>query len=113
MLPPEDNRSHAQSLVFLVHGYAAHFNRPSYVQLLRELLENKIAVATIDLEGHGYSEGLRCFMPSMVDVLDDLEQFVDLVQSGAAILSHHDFYSLDAVAQVSPQAPTLNSNSQP
>ena len=68
--------------MFLIHGYAAHFNRPTYGPFLKELMDKGIAVATIDLEGHGYSEGRRCFISSVNDYLDDLELLVDLIQNG-------------------------------
>ena len=44
-------------LVVLLHGYAAHFNRPTYLAFASALLEQGIAVASLDLEGHG------CFLP--------------------------------------------------
>jgi len=93
MLPPR--KEPPRSLVFLIHGYAAHFNRPTYAPLLQELLAEGIAVATIDLEGHGYSEGMRCYISSVDDLLADLEQYVALVQAGEAMLSTSDFFNID------------------
>ena len=51
---------------------------------LEKLLACGIATATIDLEGHGYSEGLRCHVESIDAFVDDVEQFVGHVTSGAA-----------------------------
>ncbi len=45
------------AIVYFVHGYGSHCNRPTYVVLFERLLALGVAVITIDLEGHGYSSG--------------------------------------------------------
>ena len=85
VLTPDDGD--ARCLMVLLHGYAAHFNRPTYMVFLRDLLAKGIAVATLDLEGHGYSEGVRCFIEDGALMVDDAEQFVELIASGKALVS--------------------------
>jgi len=77
-------------LVILLHGYAAHFNRPGSVKFVQELLARNFAVATMDFEGHGYSEGLRCYVKSTNRLVQDVEQFVELIMSGSALISSGD-----------------------
>jgi len=74
-------------MLVLLHGYAAHFNRPKYIAFVQMLLSAGIAVATIDLEGHGYSEGVRGYVEDYVLMVDDVQQFVELIASGTAHIS--------------------------
>lgn len=82
-----DSTDPPSCLMILLHGYAAHFNRPGSVIYIKELLAKNVAVATLDFEGHGYSEGLRCHIKDVGDFVADVVQFVDLTQSGAALVS--------------------------
>ena len=102
MLPPNEA---PVGLVFLIHGYSAHFNRPTYIPFLTELMDKGVAVATVDLEGHGYSDGIRCYLPSIDAVLDDLEQLVDMVKNGDAMVSSSDPYDVSENEHIaSPEA---------
>jgi len=46
---------HAVATVALIHGYSEHSG--NYARLIREFVENNFAVITLDLRGHGLSEG--------------------------------------------------------
>lgn len=46
---------HALATVVLIHGYSEH--SANYARLIREFVENQLAVITFDLRGHGLSEG--------------------------------------------------------
>ncbi len=55
----------------LVHGYAEHSAR--YEPTARRLAHDGFAVQTLDLRGHGRSEGTRCFIRSFAEYLVDVE----------------------------------------
>jgi alpha-beta hydrolase superfamily lysophospholipase len=46
---------HATGTVLLLHGYAEHSG--NYARLVRDLVQNQLAVLTLDFRGHGLSEG--------------------------------------------------------
>ena len=62
--------ANSSKFMFFIHGYNSHSNY-TYIQTLFNTL-NDINICTIDLEGHGYSEGERCLVShSMVtDIVD-------------------------------------------
>ena len=101
---PSSKAPHA--IVYYVHGYGSHCNRPTYVELFERLLSLGVSVIAIDLEGHGYSSGLRahtesdkhdishrelpgtrCSIPDAQHLVDDIAQLVELVTSGGAVVS--------------------------
>ncbi len=59
------------AVVVLVHGYAEHSTR--YEPTARRLAHDGYAVQTLDLRGHGRSEGKRCFVRSFAEYLTDVE----------------------------------------
>jgi alpha-beta hydrolase superfamily lysophospholipase len=59
------------AVVVLVHGYAEHSTR--YESTARRLARDGYAVQTLDLRGHGRSEGKRCFVRSFAEYLTDVE----------------------------------------
>ena len=46
---------HAVGTVVLLHGYSEHVG--NYARLIREFVDNQLAVITFDFRGHGLSEG--------------------------------------------------------
>ena len=62
----------APGLVF-IHGGAAHAHWWSF---LVPHLADHYRVAAMDLSGHGYSEGLACYIEDYTQHVDDLEKFV-------------------------------------
>lgn len=46
---------HATGTVLLLHGYSEHSG--NYARLVREFVQNQLAVITLDFRGHGLSEG--------------------------------------------------------
>jgi len=63
------------TLVYL-HGYGAHVNRPTCSETLQALADKGFIVATFDFEGHGYSEGERCFVTDFMVLVADAVAFV-------------------------------------
>ena len=65
--------------IVLVHGLAEHSGR--YQDTARYLTENGYAVDTFDLRGHGKSNGLRLYVESFEEYLNDLDLFLDRVRA--------------------------------
>lgn len=71
-------------ILFFAHGYAAHCNRKhSFVEFFSRLSANGIAVIAHDHVGHGYSSGRRCHIKDFEALLDDWEDLIDTVTTGA------------------------------
>ncbi|MCK4408490.1 MAG: lysophospholipase [Candidatus Eisenbacteria sp.] len=60
-----------RAVVGLVHGYAEHSSR--YDATARCLARDGYAVQTLDLRGHGRSEGKRCFVSDFREYLSDVD----------------------------------------
>ncbi|MBP6874706.1 MAG: lysophospholipase [Candidatus Eisenbacteria bacterium] len=58
-----------KAVVVLVHGFAEHSSRHASTAL--HLARHGYAVQTLDLRGHGRSEGKRCFVRAFDEYLDD------------------------------------------
>jgi alpha-beta hydrolase superfamily lysophospholipase len=101
----------AKCVLLLIHGYAAHFQRPLYIAYLQMLLAKGIAVATLDLEGHGYSEGLRCYVEDYVLMVEDIEQFVELITNGKAHVTQMTSPPASPIARPTQPATTASSSS--
>ncbi len=64
-----------KALVVLIHGMGEHFGRYAHVSAFFN--QAGYAVAGIDLRGHGQSEGKRGHTPSYDLLMDDIELFVN------------------------------------
>lgn len=60
------------ALVVFLHGYSSHANRPPIKYMSEQALGNSFAFVTIDFYGHGYSEGLKGYIQSEDDCVDDV-----------------------------------------
>ena len=69
----------AKAVIALVHGYAEHSGRYSYVG--ERLARAGYAVHALDLRGHGLSDGERAFVASFREYLDDVAEFVVRVRA--------------------------------
>lgn len=67
-----------RAAVTLVHGYAEHAGR--YAALAETLAQAGYAVYTLDLRGHGKSEGKRANVRVLNDYINDLARFTDIVR---------------------------------
>jgi alpha-beta hydrolase superfamily lysophospholipase len=72
----------ANAVVVIVHGFTEHSSR--YARLAEELNQQGYAVYTMDLRGHGKSEGSRCYVKSFDQYLDDLDLLLQTVESREA-----------------------------
>jgi acylglycerol lipase len=68
---------HAKGTVLLVHGFAEHAG--NYAQLIRDFTDNQLAVAMLDLRGHGLSEGPRGHVATPTTYAEDVEAFINEV----------------------------------
>lgn len=71
-----------QASVFFLHGIHAHVNSRPFCEFLKALAAKGFAVFTLDLPGHGYSEGEPALLPSTQAVFNILEDFIRLVMGG-------------------------------
>ncbi len=71
--------SEPQAVLALVHGLAEHSGR--YNNLANEMASHGMAVYAMDLRGHGRSAGRRCYIKHFSDYVDDLDIFLNLIQS--------------------------------
>jgi alpha-beta hydrolase superfamily lysophospholipase len=67
----------ATGTVLLVHGFAEHAG--NYSALVRDLVNAHLAVAILDLRGHGLSEGPRGHVEGPDTYAEDIEAFVDAI----------------------------------
>lgn len=63
--------SGTKKIILLIHGIGEHSTR--YTEWAEWFVENKYSVFTLDLRGHGKSEGKRGHVPSLHHFLDDVE----------------------------------------
>jgi lysophospholipase len=66
---------HASATVALVHGYSEHCGL--YAKLIRELVDARFAVITMDLRGHGLSEGPAGHAPTPHVYAEDAERVIN------------------------------------
>jgi len=66
--------------LFICHGYAEHGKR--YDEFARHCAQAGIETWTLDLRGHGKSEGQRGFLDNFNHYLDDLQTLIDGKKSG-------------------------------
>jgi alpha-beta hydrolase superfamily lysophospholipase len=66
-----------RAILLVVNGLAEHSG--CYANLTSYFVPKGYAVYSYDHQGHGKSEGLRCYIERFSDYLDDLKTFVDMV----------------------------------
>nr|ALM55683.1 caffeoyl shikimate esterase 8 [Populus tomentosa] len=79
---PDDPTSQLKGIVAMVHGYSSESS------WLNELTAIAIAkagflVCALDLQGHGYSDGLRGHIPKIQHVVSDCMMFFDSVKANS------------------------------
>ena len=71
--------SETKKQLFICHGYAEHGKR--YDEFANHCAEHGIETWTVDLRGHGKSEGQRGFLDNFEHYLNDLEALIDSQKS--------------------------------
>ena len=67
----------SNKVILLIHGLGEHSGR--YLNLIKDFNNNNISVFTIDIRGHGKSEGKRGHSPFYEQLLSDIQYFVQHV----------------------------------
>ncbi len=65
-----------KAVVIRVHGFGSHSGRSKHVGQF--LLEAGLNFSSYDQRGHGKSEGIRGYVDTFQELLDDLHRFVEL-----------------------------------
>jgi len=109
-----------KAIMSLVHGFGEHSGR--YADMAAYLNTKNISVITLDLRGHGRSEGRRGYCPDYNDMLEDVdallaksrETYPDLPHilyghsMGGGIVLNHELQSSDSdIACVIASAPFI------
>lgn len=68
----------SENSVLLIHGLGEHSGR--YNCLIDNLNNQKISVFTMDLRGHGKSQGKRGHSPSFYQLLEDIQLFIQVIK---------------------------------
>ena len=66
-----------KAVLLIVPGLAEHSGR--YTNLVNYFVPRAYAVCGLDTQGHGKSEGLRCYIDRFSDYVDDVKIFFDIV----------------------------------
>jgi alpha-beta hydrolase superfamily lysophospholipase len=66
-----------KAVLLIVPGLAEHSGR--YTNLVNYFVPRAYAVCGLDTQGHGKSEGLRCYIDRFSDYIDDVKIFFDIV----------------------------------
>eukprot|EP00245_Coleochaete_scutata_P007200 TRINITY_DN22326_c0_g1_i1.p1 TRINITY_DN22326_c0_g1~~TRINITY_DN22326_c0_g1_i1.p1 ORF type:complete len:317 (+),score=43.20 TRINITY_DN22326_c0_g1_i1:103-1053(+) len=69
-----------KALIFACHGYGNNISW-NLLLLATKFANRGFGFYSIDYEGHGKSEGLRCYLPKLDDVADDCIQYFDSVKA--------------------------------
>ncbi|SVE52414.1 uncharacterized protein METZ01_LOCUS505268, partial [marine metagenome] len=67
----------SNKVILLIHGLGEHSGR--YLNLIKDFNNNNISVFTIDIRGHGKSEGKRGHSPFYEQLMSDIQCFVQHV----------------------------------
>lgn len=67
-----------KAIILVAHGLGEHINR--YTNLVNFALPRGLAVYGLDHQGHGKSEGRRCYIDRFQVYIDDLKTFYDMVR---------------------------------
>lgn len=75
----------ARAVVVIVHGMGEH--RKRYVHVAQRLVDEGYVVAAFDQRGHGETDGKRGHVAHYDQLIEDLDAFVEQVESAAESLS--------------------------
>ena len=73
--PSIDHPKTPKAVLILLHGLAEHSGR--YDQFAQFYRSNGMAVISMDLRGHGISEGIHVFLPTAEALFQDIDRLID------------------------------------
>lgn len=82
-LPPTVSAGPGSSLkavcgvIIFIHGHGSNINRPFHPYIAKSFTRDGYVYGTIDLPCHGYSDGLRTFVPSHTLFVDSVERYIE------------------------------------
>ena len=71
----------SNEVILLIHGLGEHSGR--YLNLIQDFNDKNISVFTIDIRGHGKSEGKRGHSPFYEQLMSDIQCFIQYVTNKA------------------------------
>lgn len=69
--------NHSVGTILFIHGYSEHTG--NYGKLMHEFVNANFGVASLDLRGHGLSEGARGHTDTPTAYAEDVEQFLSIL----------------------------------
>lgn len=75
----------AKSVVFFIPGYSNHVNSPEVKRMNENLIKQGTLVISLDLQGHGYSEGIRCYIAHYDQFVHDVVHFISCFMDEHAV----------------------------
>jgi len=81
-----------RAVILSLHGYGAHSSRPTHKYLAAEINKADFAYITFDFHGHGYSEGIRGYVRSVDDLIDDVFCVLVALYSSETRTSTHSIF---------------------
>jgi pimeloyl-ACP methyl ester carboxylesterase len=74
---PGSSLNAVSAVIIFIHGHSSNINRPFHPFLARSFTGDGYVYGTIDLPCHGYSDGLRTFVPSHTLFVDSVERYIE------------------------------------
>lgn len=66
-----------RGVVVFIHGHGSNINRPFHPHIAKALIADGFVYGTIDLPCHGFSDGLRTYVPSHTLFVDSVERYIE------------------------------------
>jgi len=80
-IPSEQKDGPVNLKLFVLHGLKEHSGRPIYTRLYEEFRsKGNVDIYSLDHHGHGQSEGTRFYCDKFDDYIDDVVDFINIVQ---------------------------------
>jgi len=87
------NASNASNdLIIYLHGYGAHSNTPSVKFLTSKLNNAGIDMVSLDMIGHGYSDGISGYIPDYQYLINDVLALLELLYKTEYITKNTKLY---------------------
>ena len=82
----------SNNLIIYLHGYGAHSNNPSVKFLSTKLNNVGINMVSLDMIGHGYSDGINGYIPDYQYLINDVLALLELLYKTEYITKNTKLY---------------------